>query len=40
MVEGTYAAILDKWGVSAGAISDPAVNPVVPSASASASPGP
>jgi polar amino acid transport system substrate-binding protein len=38
MAEGTYAAILDKWGVSAGAISDPAVNPVVPRASASASP--
>jgi polar amino acid transport system substrate-binding protein len=27
MAEGTYGEILDKWGVSAGAISDPAVNP-------------
>ncbi len=29
MAEGTYASILDKWGVSTGAISDPAVNPAV-----------
>jgi polar amino acid transport system substrate-binding protein len=29
MAEGTYATILDKWGVTAGAISDPAVNPTV-----------
>jgi polar amino acid transport system substrate-binding protein len=35
MAEGTYAAILDKWGVSSGAISDPAVNPPVPSPSPS-----
>src|SRR2546421_4937062 len=27
MAEGTYGEILDKWGVAAGAISDPAVNP-------------
>jgi polar amino acid transport system substrate-binding protein len=27
MAEGTYGEILDKWGVSVGAISDPAVNP-------------
>jgi polar amino acid transport system substrate-binding protein len=29
MAEGTYATILDKWGVTAGAISDPTVNPTV-----------
>jgi polar amino acid transport system substrate-binding protein len=27
MAEGTYGEILGKWGVAAGAISDPAVNP-------------
>jgi len=27
MAEGTYQSILDKWGVTAGAIGDPAVNP-------------
>jgi polar amino acid transport system substrate-binding protein len=27
MVEGTYTAVLDKWGVTAGAVNDPAVNP-------------
>ncbi len=26
MADGTYAKILDKWGVSAGAITDPAIN--------------
>jgi polar amino acid transport system substrate-binding protein len=25
--DGTYKAILDKWGVQAGAITSPAVNP-------------
>jgi polar amino acid transport system substrate-binding protein len=30
MAEGTYRSILDKWGVGAGAISDPAANPTVP----------
>ncbi len=29
MAEGTYTSILDKWGVTAGAISDPSVNPSV-----------
>jgi polar amino acid transport system substrate-binding protein len=29
MAEGTYTSILDKWGVTAGAISDPTVNPTV-----------
>jgi polar amino acid transport system substrate-binding protein len=27
MAEGTYSSILDKWGVTAGSISDPTVNP-------------
>jgi polar amino acid transport system substrate-binding protein len=27
MAEGTYTQILDKWGLAAGAISDPTVNP-------------
>jgi polar amino acid transport system substrate-binding protein len=27
MAEGTYGEILDKWGLAAGAISDPTVNP-------------
>jgi len=35
MAEGTYAAILDKWGVAAGAISDPAVNPSVAASASS-----
>jgi polar amino acid transport system substrate-binding protein len=26
MADGTYKAILDEWGVSAGAISKPAIN--------------
>jgi len=39
MAEGTYAAILTKWGVDSGAISDPTVNPVV-AASTTASPSP
>ena len=26
MADGTYKKILDKWGVSAGAITDPAIN--------------
>jgi polar amino acid transport system substrate-binding protein len=29
MAEGTYASILDKWGVTDGTIGDPAVNPAV-----------
>ena len=28
IADGTYATILRKWGVEAGAISTPAVNPV------------
>jgi polar amino acid transport system substrate-binding protein len=27
IADGTYKQILDKWGVSAGAIDNPAVNP-------------
>jgi len=27
MAEGTYGEILDRWGVSSGGISDPAINP-------------
>ena len=29
IADGTYKTILDKWGVSAGAITTPAVNPTV-----------
>ena len=27
ITDGTYKTILDKWGVGAGAIDNPAVNP-------------
>jgi polar amino acid transport system substrate-binding protein len=29
IADGTYKSVLDKWGVSGGAITDPAVNPTV-----------
>jgi polar amino acid transport system substrate-binding protein len=29
IADGTYKTVLDKWGVAAGAITTPAVNPTV-----------